>query len=176
MDNNEASRKEFEAQMIKTFGKGINLNRDTEWVDENTTTGLMYLSENVEFAWYGWQAAQQQSAGDIAELKDELNDVTQVAIKVEPMIYKLEALKAENERLRQTLFLTIKTGKQFSVHKELSEHQKDAVLGFTIAMEEVINEALSNTTSQSLQAHDDVPMPSTCLNDPDWLDKKMEGK
>ena len=55
--NNE--REAFEAHMVKTFGKGINLNRESEWVDENTTTGLIYLSENVEFAWHGWQARAQ---------------------------------------------------------------------------------------------------------------------
>lgn len=90
-----------------------------------------------------WQAAKQQSAGEIAIAVEQLNR----------LIGKYDELKADNERLHQTLFLTIKTGKKFAVHKELSEHQKDAVLGFTIAMEEVINEALSATTS-SLVEHD----------------------
>jgi hypothetical protein len=63
----DKERELFEAHMIKTCGKGINLNRDTEWVDENTTTGLIYLSENVESAWHGWQARAKLTTSQVSE-------------------------------------------------------------------------------------------------------------
>jgi regulator of replication initiation timing len=39
----------------------------------------------------------------IKELEEELHDVTQVAMKVEPMIYELAKLQLEKERMREVL-------------------------------------------------------------------------
>ena len=69
-----------------------------KWAEEHE-----YAIDDYVYALEIWQAAQQQSAGEIAELESELNDMTQVAMKLEPLIYEADALKAHNERLREAL-------------------------------------------------------------------------
>jgi len=97
------NREEFEAHMIKTFGKGINLKRESEWVDENTTTGLIYLSENVEFAWHGFLTGlahkKNESVAEAyercAKLLDKNADDTETYTPHSHIIFRLRSLAKE---------------------------------------------------------------------------------
>jgi len=89
-------------------------------------------SEEINIMRVSWQAAQQQSAGEIAELetyeKDLENELSLEKINV-------LQLKADNERLREAL----------------------EIIRMLPDLECVLykcDQALSATTSQSLQAHD----------------------
>jgi hypothetical protein len=82
----------------------------------------------------GWQAAQQQSACEIAELKEKLRKEQELLDKSsETYRNNLAQIRADNERLREAIKETI-----------ADLEKKDA-----------IRKALSATSTQSLQAHDE---------------------
>jgi hypothetical protein len=140
MDNNEAFSEWFEKQY------GAKPQPSPKKGDISHSS--VYMTMFADGAYKGWQAAQQQSTGEIAELEKIKGQLGQNVIDLHrevAMLTKNNAnLKADNERLREALE-DITTG--FGV---------DCVCNSGHSAPYVAKQALSSTPSQSLQAHDEV--------------------
>lgn len=94
MDNNEAFQNWFESKLAESRANNdLDMHRN--------------LTRYVGFYKYGFEAAQQQSAGEIAELTEKLERKKSYALAItEAIIEKdmtINVLKADNERLRKAL-------------------------------------------------------------------------
>jgi len=98
-----------------------------------------YNKPKYEMGLRAWQAAQQQSAGEIAELK------AIIELDKDIEAHEITELKADNERLREAL----KDADEL-IGIEPFEHVAQEAADAHYA----IREALSATTSQPLQAHE----------------------
>lgn len=138
MDNNEASRKKFEESYISIL-EPSNERVKTEIISKFSDGEYKNIMTNV--SWKLWQAAQQQSAGEIANLM--LNIEAQEKLGYE--------LQADNERLREALKKT-QDNLSHLIYHGMEQWAKDEANNAY----ELIEQALSATTSQSLQAHNEV--------------------
>lgn len=137
MDNNEA----FEKWHSKKYK-----NRDYR------ITNYGYLHQTIQDDYEIWQAAQQQSAGEIAEYKKALKAALEEKDQArhdEELAYKhYHELKADKERLREALSDT---------NTRFNEMVDVFYKGATAKDRAVIanNYELLSATTQSLQAHDE---------------------
>jgi seryl-tRNA synthetase len=142
MDNNEASRKKFEKAMSDRLKE-----LSPSFKRYNNPAQDQYIVPDVQAAWIGWQSAQQQSAGEIAELKAD-NETLVTANN--SMANEIVALEADNERLREA-FKEL----AFIVQNRQSPSCQKGVIDKCRCTTCVIERG-NATTSQSLQAHDEV--------------------
>jgi len=152
MDNNEASRKEFEAWFVKELTTRHNCDLEIAKIYLKKDDMGVYVHPNTFLRYEGWQAAQQQSAGEIAEYKKALKAALEEKDQArhdEELAYKhYHELKADNERLREALErLKIGTCSCFTKTDQIKFHRDNCTY-------KIASEALSATSTQSLQAHD----------------------
>lgn len=143
MDNNEASRKAFEID-AKPYGYLL---------EKAKCSCCTYADDATEYRWQGWQAAQQQSAGEITELKAKIEYFETVRSQDKSLVIEAMQLKAENEKLeisltslREALEGAIKSMKDNTPYYSIERGHLPLINA---------EQALSATTSLSLQAHDD---------------------
>lgn len=138
----------------------------------------------------GWEAAQQQSSGEIAELKEKYEATlcktncpacgSDTANTNEAKINKLNReLKADNEQLREALKRLREDRKLWKIS---SIGGQDSYAGLPPAIR-IIDEALSATSAQSLQAHDNEVIERynflkdrTYLNNRGWVIEAVKYK
>lgn len=144
MDNNEA----FEID-AKSYG----------YLLEKAECGCCtYADDATEHRWCGWQAAQQQNAGEIATLKIKIDDVhQQYQEKVHELDCDKNELKADNEQLREA-FKEL----AFIVQNRQSPSCQKGVIDKCRCTTCVIERG-NATPSQSLQAHDDEVLERAAL-------------
>jgi hypothetical protein len=115
--------------------------------------GVRYVDAFVQSRFEYYQAAQQQSAGEIAELKQMYRGakiLLDFNTQKNPLLKEIAALTADNERLREAL------EKAYEKLKLHVSGTREYVGGTpTQILFPLIEQTLSATRTQSLQAHDE---------------------
>lgn len=131
------------------------------------------ISRNYNDKWIVWQAATNLSANrikelesEVSELKEELDDVTQVATKVEPLIYEHVKLQANNNQLREALL-------NYGEHTDLCNIKEPTVAVCNCGLEQ----SLAAIPAESLREHDDE-LIERCANvcDEDAQESRLFGE